>query len=49
MTINETQDEIIGEFSLLEGDMEMTIFYIDGIGAEVTRNAIMLIKLKKMS
>ncbi len=26
MTINEIQDEIISEFSLLDGDMEMTVF-----------------------
>src|SRR5687767_14371126 len=28
MTISSIQDEIIGEFSLLDGDMEMTVFYI---------------------
>jgi cysteine desulfuration protein SufE len=32
MIINEIQDEIINEFSLLEGDMEMTIFYIMEMG-----------------
>jgi cysteine desulfuration protein SufE len=32
MTINEIQDEIIGEFSLLDGDMEMTVFYIMELG-----------------
>jgi cysteine desulfuration protein SufE len=35
MTINEVQDEIIGEFSLLEGDMEMTIFYIMELGQKL--------------
>ena len=35
MTINEIQDEIINEFSLLEGDMEMTIFYIMELGQKL--------------
>ena len=35
MSINETQDEIINEFSLLEGDMEMTIFYIMELGQKL--------------
>src|SRR5688500_13890404 len=35
MTVNEVQDEIIGEFSLLEGDMEMTIFYIMELGQKL--------------
>ena len=35
MSINETQDEIISEFSLLEGDMEMTIFYIMELGQKL--------------
>lgn len=35
MTINEIQDEIIDEFSLLEGDMEMTIFYIMELGQKL--------------
>lgn len=35
MTINEIQDEIISEFSLLEGDMEMTIFYIMELGQKL--------------
>jgi cysteine desulfuration protein SufE len=35
MTINQTQDEIIEEFSLLEGDMEMTIFYIMELGQKL--------------
>jgi cysteine desulfuration protein SufE len=28
MSTNQIQDEIINEFSLLDGDMEMTVFYI---------------------
>jgi cysteine desulfuration protein SufE len=32
MTIREVQDEITGEFSLLDGDMEMTVFYIMELG-----------------
>ncbi len=28
MTIEQIQDEIINDFSLLDGDMEMTVFYI---------------------
>jgi cysteine desulfuration protein SufE len=32
MTINQVQDEIISEFSLLDGDMEMTVFYIMELG-----------------
>ena len=35
MTINEVQDEIISDFSLLEGDMEMTIFYIMELGQKL--------------
>ena len=35
MTIDEIQDEIISEFSLLEGDMEMTIFYIMELGQKL--------------
>ena len=35
MSINEIQDEIIGEFSLLEGDMEMTIFYVMELGQKL--------------
>jgi len=35
MTINETQDEIISEFSLLDGDMEMTILYIMELGQKL--------------
>jgi cysteine desulfuration protein SufE len=35
MTINQVQDEIIEEFSLLDGDMEMTIFYIMELGQKL--------------
>ena len=35
MTISEIQDEIISEFSLLDGDMEMTIFYIMELGQKL--------------
>lgn len=35
MTINQIQDEIIGEFSLLDGDMEMTVFYIMELGQKL--------------
>jgi cysteine desulfuration protein SufE len=35
LAINEHQDEIINEFSLLEGDMEMTIFYIMELGQKL--------------
>jgi cysteine desulfuration protein SufE len=35
MTINEIQEEIISEFSLLDGDMEMTIFYIMELGQKL--------------
>ena len=34
-TINEIQDEIIDEFSLLEGDPEMTNFYIMELGEKL--------------
>jgi cysteine desulfuration protein SufE len=33
--INKTQDEIINEFSLLDGDMEMTVFYIMELGQKL--------------
>ena len=36
MTINLRQDEIINEFSLLDGDMEMTVFYIMELGQKLT-------------
>jgi cysteine desulfuration protein SufE len=32
MSLNQIQDEIISEFSLLDGDMEMTVFYIMELG-----------------
>lgn len=35
MTINEVQDEIINEFSLLDGDMEMTVFYMMELGQKL--------------
>lgn len=35
MAINEIQDEIINEFSLLDGDMEMTVFYIMELGQKL--------------
>lgn len=34
-TINTIQDEIISEFSLLDGDMEMTVFYIMELGQKL--------------
>jgi cysteine desulfuration protein SufE len=35
MTVNQAQDEIIQEFSLLDGDMEMTVFYIMELGQKL--------------
>lgn len=35
MTIHQIQDEIINEFSLLDGDMEMTVFYIMELGQKL--------------
>ncbi len=35
MTINKIQDEIISEFSLLDGDMEMSVFYIMELGQKL--------------
>jgi cysteine desulfuration protein SufE len=35
MSINEVQDEIISDFSLLDGDMEMTVFYIMELGQKL--------------
>lgn len=35
MSITETQDEIINDFSLLDGDMEMTVFYIMELGQKL--------------
>ncbi|MEJ7646751.1 MAG: SufE family protein [Chryseolinea sp.] len=36
MTINDVQDEIISEFALLDGDMEMTVFYIMELGQRLS-------------
>ena len=35
MTINQIQDEITNEFSLLDGDMEMTVFYVMELGQKL--------------
>jgi len=35
MTVNQIQDEIINEFSLLDGDMEMTVLYIMELGQKL--------------
>jgi cysteine desulfuration protein SufE len=35
MTTTEIQEEIINEFSLLDGDMEMTVFYIMELGQKL--------------
>ncbi|HYC86780.1 MAG TPA: SufE family protein [Chryseosolibacter sp.] len=35
MTIDQIQEEIISEFSLLEGDMEMTVFYVMELGQKL--------------
>jgi len=35
MTIEQIQDEIINDFSLLDGDMEMTVFYIMELGQKL--------------
>ena len=35
MTIKEIQDEIVNEFSLLDGDMEMTVFYVMELGQKL--------------
>ena len=35
MTITERQDEIVNEFSLLDGDMEMTVLYIMELGQKL--------------
>jgi cysteine desulfuration protein SufE len=35
MTITEIQDEIISEFALLDGDMEMTVFYVMELGQKL--------------
>lgn len=35
MTIEQTQEEINSEFSVLDGDMEMTVFYIMELGQKL--------------
>ncbi|MDH4089318.1 MAG: SufE family protein [Cyclobacteriaceae bacterium] len=35
MTVNQIQEEIINEFALLDGDMEMTVFYIMELGQKL--------------
>ncbi len=35
MSVREIQDEIINEFSLLDGDMEMTVFYMMELGQKL--------------
>jgi cysteine desulfuration protein SufE len=35
MTINQHQDDIINDFSLLDGDMEMTVFYVMELGQKL--------------
>ncbi|HEY9049428.1 MAG TPA: SufE family protein [Ohtaekwangia sp.] len=35
MTVDQIQEEIISEFSLLDGDMEMTVFYIMELGQKL--------------
>ena len=35
MSVAEIQDEIINEFSLLDGDMEMTVFYLMELGQKL--------------
>lgn len=35
MTMNQVQEEIIKEFSLLDGDMEMIVFYIMELGQKL--------------
>lgn len=35
MSIESTQEEIVSEFSLLDGDREMTVFYIMELGQKV--------------
>ena len=38
-TVNEVQDEVIEEFSMLDGDMEMTIGYIMELGDQLPEMA----------
>ncbi|NOT76503.1 MAG: SufE family protein [Cyclobacteriaceae bacterium] len=35
MTINETQDEIIRDFSILDGDLEMSVMYLMELGQKL--------------
>jgi cysteine desulfuration protein SufE len=35
MTIDQIQEEIVNEFSLLDGDMEMTVFYLMELGQKL--------------
>ena len=35
MSVTETQEEIISEFALLDGDQEMTVFYIMELGQKL--------------
>jgi cysteine desulfuration protein SufE len=35
MTINQHQDDIINDFALLDGDMEMTVFYVMELGQKL--------------
>ncbi len=35
MTIDQLQDEIVNDFSLLDGDMEMTVFYVMELGQKL--------------
>jgi cysteine desulfuration protein SufE len=37
MSINSIQDEIINEFSLLDGDMEMTVLYVMELGQKLPK------------
>lgn len=36
VSINSIQDEIINDFSLLDGDMEMTVFYLMELGQKLS-------------
>lgn len=38
-SINDIQEEIVGEFSLLDGDQEMTVFYIMELGQKLPEMA----------
>jgi cysteine desulfuration protein SufE len=39
MTIDQIQEDIISDFSLLDGDMEMTVFYIMELGQKLPEMA----------